>query len=363
MNVRTPPHFVAPAVVSVFAVLSVAFILWGKVDIASTLVVLVSIAGIFMVRRYPHFSCCLFVFLYLVLSYEREVRNVITILGAIAVTGFLAYMSRIRWAIAYGVVFFAISVTEIFEGIFVPESIENVLFTLIMFISTIGIGSYLHKAERKSREEKLRAEEAKKRQRKILIKTLHDSVARSLTSAVMRAEGISFGPGIPEDKKEELELIAEESRRAIEEVRTLIRLLDEDELELPAVKTNLADQIGYFVNLLESHGFNVTVVKDDSIFARAYKLEPLSLPVMPELASNVLKYGASDSEVLVKVERCDEDIVVTVTNKIAATRSTSYLSTGIGLAQIREEITREGGSFESVSKGELWVTTWEFPVR
>ena len=175
---RTPPHFVVPAVVSAFVVLSLALILGGKAGVASTLVVLVSIAGVITVKRYPYFSCCLFVFLYLLLSYEREVRNVFTVLGAIAVTGFLAYMGRIRWAVIYGVVLFVIAVTELFEGIFIPDSIENVLFNLIMLVSAIGIGAYLHRVERKAREEKMRAEEIRKQQRKILIKTLHDSVAR-----------------------------------------------------------------------------------------------------------------------------------------------------------------------------------------
>ena len=360
---RTPPHFVVPAVVSAFVVLSLALILGGKAGVASTLVVLVSIAGVITVKRYPYFSCCLFVFLYLLLSYEREVRNVFTVLGAIAVTGFLAYMGRIRWAVIYGVVLFVIAVTELFEGIFIPDSIENVLFNLIMLVSAIGIGAYLHRVERKAREEKMRAEEIRKQQRKILIKTLHDSVARSLTSAVMRAESISFSPGIPEDKKEELELIAEESRKAIEEVRTLIRVLDEDELELPAVRTHLGDQVGYFVNLLESHGFTVTLIKDDTLLEQARRLEPLSLPVMPELASNVLKHSTPASEVIARIERRDDDILITVTNEIAATRTPSYLSTGIGLAQIREEVVKAGGEFESKSEGELWVTTWEFPAK
>ena len=329
---------------------------------ADPLIVCLSVIGPFAAWRHQSTAACMFTLLFLILSCNVESRNVYTVLGGIIVVGLIvARGGRILVGGFFGIILCYIAVTEPFQGQFYPNDFEETVVMIALIFGSISAGSYVRSAERKNTEVEHKAEEAKKRQRDALVKTLHDSVASTLTSSVMRAENARYNDDITEELQAEMELLASENRKAIEEIRELIRILNMDSLEEVIAPISLGAQVDSMVELLESHGFTVIVEKDAAVPAKTYRKRLIDLPIMRELGSNVLKYGVPGSEVRVSIVAEKHGTVVSVKNEIGTTRQPSYLSTGLGLNQICNAVVNDGGEFTSSLDGDVWNVTWFIP--
>ena len=229
------------------------------------LVSLVSIGAVFTGFWYPRLVGWLFVYLYLVASYDPSVRNLFTVLGGVLAAGLVAHSGRLLLAILFGAILSYIAATDIFRGEFFPVALDSSTIFVLLYFGSIVTGWYVKVIKRRNAEERKKAEEEKRRERDALVKMLHDSVAGTLTSSVMRAEGVCFSPEVPDVEKAALALIADENRKAIEQVRELIRALSEDSVEESVTAVSLTEQVNYMVNLLVSHDFTVSVQRDEAL--------------------------------------------------------------------------------------------------
>lgn len=357
-------NFAPTAFTNKAAVALVALVLLGLISVllapeafsdqSRAVVVVLTVVTTLVGWKIPRTAGVLLIMLYLVTSFEPSYRNLATVLGGVVTIGLLSYSERIRLAVLFGLVMGYIATTEIFKGEFLPSSPEALILFSVLFFGVI-VGAWLIRKARKQAEN---TEASKRLQREMLIKMLHDSVATTLSSAILRAEIVKLSTEVPEQEKEELSLIADENRKAIEEVRNLIRIINEDDLSRIEKNLLLSEHIQNFKHLVTSHGFRVNLHIDPNVPQELYALMSVPLPVMNELASNVIKYGDPASRVLINVFSERGGIMIVIKNGIARKESPKFLSSGVGLKQISAEVVGKGGEFSSAAEENVWVSKW-----
>nr|WP_256472853.1 histidine kinase [Corynebacterium lipophilum] len=197
-----------------------------------------------------------------------------------------------------------------------------------------------------------------------LARALHDSVAASLTSVVMRAETLSLQQGFAAEIQVELAAIAEQARDSMKEVRGLLRILSSDSSSCSSdLEPSAADQFHQIVSFLKAHGF--TVETRGSF--RALSLNPNGLvvlrEVLKEVATNIIKYANPGSTVTLTVEDHDGYVTISFINTVGSRKPASDLTTGLGLPAISQLAEGIGGDMRTVSSSTRWNTELRIPQQ
>lgn len=324
-------------------------------------IILVSLVGVACALKTPRMAGLFFCVIFLCLCYDGEARNIVTVLGAIGVVGIISYHGYLYSSISIGFFLFYIGSTEIFEGKFLPKALDGAVVLALLTIGAIIVGFIGEKKKRQLLEDKKKAKEALQLHREAAVRTLHDSVAGTLTSSILRAESLALEPGLNPEIKDTIQLISEENRKAMAEVRTLIRLMNDDEAIIAEYQLQqaLSKQISEFKELLESHEFKVRTTTKNLTLERLSAIPSLSMPIMSELAANIIKYGVPHSAVDLELVATPDGLRITTRNDIAPAQSSSVLSTGLGLKEIESRAAEHGGRFTYGVKHDQWETVWE----
>lgn len=213
-------------------------------------------------------------------------------------------------------------------------------------------------------------------QRKILAELLHDSVASSLTSTVLRTEALALKQrSSNEALADSLESLAEQSRQSMTEVRELMRILKSQEaLSDPQVPISTNEGLQEFQYRLQLHGFAIqfkagltpeavhqqphllqSADSDSSSFARfADHLKKNTANqlfiynVLSEGATNIIKYGSQCSPVIVSTTLSPQTLEMTIWNEqrsdIQSVTQDSALSTEMGLTSLQAQSEIAKGS-------------------
>lgn len=232
-------------------------------------------------------------------------------------------------------------------------------------------------------------------QRKILAELLHDSVASSLTSTVLRTEALALQErSSNETLADSLESLAEQSRQSISEVRELMRILKSQEaLSDPKIPISANEGLQEFQYRLQLHGFVIqfgagltpeavhqqpqllqSADSDSSSFTRfadhlkKYAANQLFIyNVLSEGATNIIKYGSQYSPVIVSTTLSPQTVEMTIWNEqrfdIQNVTQDSALSTEMGLTSLQAQSEIAKGS---VSTSELTVESkhyWALSAR
>jgi signal transduction histidine kinase len=198
-------------------------------------------------------------------------------------------------------------------------------------------------------EQRLQAENAVSAERLRIARELHDIVAHSVTIMVLHAAGakrvVDTDPAMA---KESLSTIEESGQQAMGELRRLLELLRETEGEFPRSGSPLPGlvQLEQVVNSVRGSGVAVVLEiigeprkLDTSIDLAAYRL-------VQEALTNVTKHRGAGAHVTVSIEWADDKMTVAVEDDgRGAPGLTPALSTGNGLAGLRERVAVAGGDF------------------
>lgn len=223
--------------------------------------------------------------------------------------------------------------------------------------------------------------------RVILARELHDSVATSLTGVVMRSQALELSVTDEEDRavKEGLEDISRSSRDALEQLRTMLRLLSsESELdgldsqeEPPGIRVALDTA----TRELRAYGLRVRSrialprTGEPEIDRRALSR------ILIEMTSNAAKHSPPRGEVTISCRVNDGQpgdggygsVTVIMTNPVAPTTDTvddQLMSSHLGLGSMIARAHAAGGELiaESVpsepenSSSPLWQTAVTLPI-
>lgn len=196
-----------------------------------------------------------------------------------------------------------------------------------------------------------------------MARTLHDSVAASLTAVVVRAQSLGLKQkGTDPAVAAELAAIAEESRQAMAQVRQLIKVLDTSERDaLESSVQSLSTLVDAQVKRLRSHGFTVdtddvpAVHLDEAVVKTVDKF-------LNEAATNALKYGERTEPARVRLGYSKGRFLAILSNAVADASPGGDMSTGVGLHSLRDDAESLGGTFRAGRSGPTWEARLELPV-
>ncbi|MDK8764270.1 histidine kinase [Corynebacterium sp. MSK218] len=304
--------------------------------------------------RRPFVAACGYGALFALTVWFSEWRSFLLFAWSPVIVGIVAFRTRWLWAVLPAVVYTYLVTTDPSNN-YLPD-FEPLSLTLPLFLYAVAIG--IGAALRKTRDQRLASERRAAEQREALMTALHDSVAATLTSVVMRSETLALTQTDP-SAADSAEAIADDARRAMGEVRDLLRVM-KNESVTQGVKS-LEEDLDTMVSFLSSHGF---VCEPDIKLGKTGQLalpQKLSL-VFSELAVNILKYAQPESRVTIEASSTSKHVNVRITSSIATQQSRQFMTTSLGLGEIARRVRRVHGTFGSGKEADQWVTRLSLPA-
>lgn len=308
--------------------------------------------------RNPVAGCSLFVLIFAMAVVEPSLRSFGVVFGSFVAIGITSFVGRYWLAVITSVLLAVIGNIRFNESFELsPDPVAFGLVSFLMLASGLT-GAFVGIRERKFREEEQRAQHCEIVRKKAAVRTLHDSVASSLTSVVMRAETLKLDPCLREEHHDIVSAISEDTRKAMEEVRQLIRKLNDDEWSIsaePLVEGD--DPVEEFINYISGHGFTVNVRDSDGVLADLPRRLPEAGLLLRELATNLIKYANPHYDVeLCATNGQGQDFAFTMTNECLDKQTQIHLSTGLGLQELEHIVARSGGKLIYWHTGTRWHT-------
>lgn len=337
--------------------MSVGYVLWGALFYAgsrfSTPVFwLIAGYGFGVLEKYALPSFYVFVFLLLVpvVVFSAGWQNLVNLLVVLAVAFIVQHqlvpLGVEPWAfVVFAVVFF---------------------WGVPVFLRACGEAYAREQAERRQerRQERERLSRVAEEQNMELARELHDGIARHLSVVTLQAHRGLASSGI-EEKDRVLELLAGESRAALDDLRRIVRILRSEQdiavsPQLPVGQVDVGAEFERLQGEIQDAG-----VRLESRCEVDWERVPLSMRstlahTLRELALNMVKYAGLGQPASFEVTRSGGEVLVRTINPVAS--STSQPGLGVGLVGVRERVTALGGRFEVSSTDGQWTVAISIPV-
>ncbi|WJY67969.1 sensor histidine kinase [Corynebacterium auris] len=340
----------------------VASAAFPPVSLPSLAVDAAAVAVVSLSQRWPRQAGAGLVVLFLIASADESLRSPVLLFSAPALVAAAAYSGRPRWSIAFALVLGYISVTSPFNGRWVPYDITGTLIYIAALAAAFWVGCFFRRQRLISAAQQRLLEEEMEKRREELTRALHDSVATTLTSVVMRAETLGLSSPADSEQRRTLGLIADETRQAMQEVRHLLAVMrDGGGAEQTPIERTIGEQISVTARLLRSHGFDVRC--DERAVECGYFFPAGFEHVFTELATNAIKYAAPGAPVELRVARSRRGVHCAVINEVGGGAAASHLSSGMGLEEARRVVEKHGGRWRARPKGRRWVAEFDLPAH
>ncbi|MDO5676322.1 MAG: histidine kinase [Propionibacteriaceae bacterium] len=221
------------------------------------------------------------------------------------------------------------------------------------------IGGIFHRS-RRHHEDKL--SQSLSRQRILLARELHDTIAHDLTSIALQAE---VARNSSDNDNEAWTNVANMSRSALADLRSVITLLrtdPTDQLDAGSfTHASVLDTLEEASGRLSSAGFTVdyNTSPEDAV---ALRLAPAGAiyPISREAINNIIQHGDPDESVHVNAAIEDGFAEVSFKNKRS---SRAKPPAGLGITGMAERAALVGGHVVSCPSNDHWLTQVSCPVR
>lgn len=314
------------------------------------------------VPRFPLSAWAGYLVLFLLLSAQPDIRVTAFTFIAPVIAALVAYRGHTVAAASGSILLWYSGSINPTAGILLPPDLLASVIWAAFLVTAILIGHVLHRIISQRKDLIGQWDNDVRTRRETLARTLHDSVATSLTSVVMRAETLSLQQELATETQAELAAIADHARTSMKEVRGLLRVLSSDsqprssDSEPPTV-----DQLYKVTESLKTHGFTV-----DMTGARPHlPLDADSLvilrEILAEIATNIIKYAESGSTVNLAVEDHGSYVIISFANTVSGRAQESHLATGLGLPAISQLAASVGGDIRTVSNSAHWRIELQLP--
>jgi signal transduction histidine kinase len=226
---------------------------------------------------------------------------------------------------------------------------------VVLFAAVTLAAAFRYRARARLRE----LDQAKLLERERLARDLHDTVAHHVSAMAIRAQaGLAMMPSQPEAAAEALQLIETEAARALDEMRTMVRVLRRDEPVDLAPNPRIAD----LANLASraDPAVDVTVSGDlgdlpPSIGSAIYRLAQ-------ESVTNARRHARHVTRIEVRVTGDDTSVRLRVSDDGEPGLMRPAVSPGYGLAGMIERAGLLGGTCEAgPNPGRGWTVTAVLP--
>ncbi|WP_035738587.1 sensor histidine kinase [Glycomyces arizonensis] len=270
---------------------------------------------------------------------------------------------------AQGVVIVAFVVFAAVEGNGAGAVLSAAAVAALVLISPIGTAIIVRQAHDRASLEAERAEqtarladarhrEAVLRERTLMARELHDTVANYLSAIALQATGLqarkdpdaaTVGESVAAIRQSSVEGLAE-LRRII----GLLRTVDTDE-DLASYRL---DQVPELVDRMRRVGLKIDYEVDGPVRELPGEVETAAFRVVQEALTNALKYG---SDAAVAVAYGPERLTVEVANAVDA-EAAPVPGGGAGLIGMTERVRLLGGTVRAGPDGDRWRVRAEIPT-
>ncbi|WP_123303311.1 sensor histidine kinase [Bogoriella caseilytica] len=207
-----------------------------------------------------------------------------------------------------------------------------------MWVKNLGRAE---QAERVSAEELQRRRDLEERNR--IARELHDVVAHSMSVINVQATTAQYRkPGIDPEIQQEFDDIAQSSRQALSEMRSLLALLRND--EAPTAPMPTMTDVPDLIEATRASGAEISYSGTDDEVSPTVGLT--AFRVIQEALSNALRH-APGAAVTVTARSEAEVLIITVANSKPLSVVEAAPGSGLGLAGIRERVTALGGTVQA----------------
>lgn len=289
-------------------------------------------------------------------------------LAAMVVLGHSAALGRYPVTALLAVWYYTVMVGMTIATATEPADVTvGVYFWLVYLVFPIGVGiairTLLLRTER-VREQRTRdlAE-----QRRRIARDLHDTAVYATTLMVMRAEGARLRGDLPAEAATDLEFIASTGRQATEDLRSMLGVLrttnDVEERANPE-PISTAGSITEQAERLREAGFRVKLSVPDKVPEASDPIISTLRQVVGEAVSNIILHGDPSGEVALMLEANDHEIEALLVNAVPPEPfEPAVPHQPLGLIGMRERAEAHGGTFETTSTPETWMTHLTLPLR
>ena len=332
-------------------------------DSLRLLAVTTGVVSILCALRAPHlaaFSCWIS---YALMAMEPECRNVVSVFGALIIVWVIAYRGFGATSILSVVGLSYLGSIEPTDGEWIPPAeISSILVFVFFGISAVAgkaLKKYVDRQSRKQSELTALLD----RERRATTKTLHDAVASTITSIVLRSEVLAIDPEIGPEQRSAVKEIAQDGREAMEEVSALLRHLSSPLKRAPSREPidSLYYQLSSFIGFISSHGFVVERRPNINNLSAMYCSYEIHY-VLRELGTNIIKYAEPKSFVHLAAEAGKDVVTISICNRIALQQSPSFETTHLGIEGMEETLKSLGGEFKYGYEQNVWTTFMTIPV-
>lgn len=348
-----------PAALALFGSVLLAFHLTADGDNNSWVgasVFVLQVVCLSLAVRFPRSASLALAATYLLLSVQGiDVGVMVFVPLVMSLT--VSALGHWRWAALCAVIIVFGVFIEPEDGLTVIPP-EGILVNGLLFFGPILIGSWVS-AVRREGEREARLQEQRERE---LEQILHDSVAASLSSIVVRLQGLSIQKSGDALLVSELDQIAHAARVAARQVRALLSPLEDGVIpEARRSVPTLLRMLQVTKQRIEDHGFTVAyAVAVDGLSLSASQLDAIQ-GVLKEAATNVFKHGCSARPVVLSGRSVDGHLQLEVRNHYVPD-GTSDGSNSLGLTSILSHVEEGGGVVEVSDDGLEWSVRASFPL-
>jgi signal transduction histidine kinase len=212
------------------------------------------------------------------------------------------------------------------------------------------VSSLRERAERAEAEQRLRAEQARSSERARIAREMHDVLAHRVSLIALHAGGLQLRPDLPPpDVERTAGLIRDTARQALEELRSVIGVLRDEngpDRAPQAPQPTLRD-IARLVEDSRSAGANVDLdLRVDQLDTAPGALGRDAYRIVQEALTNVNKHARGTATAVSVIGRPGHGLSVTVSNRlpIAGDAVAALPGAGMGLLGLSERVALAGGT-------------------
>ena len=246
------------------------------------------------------------------------------------------------------------------------EGVQSSLIMGALMMLAWGAGSTVHRLRAEGERQAELGADSLRAQRRSIARDLHDTVAYSTTTMIMRAEEIKLRTH-DEQLIADLNFIIATGRRSVRDLRGMLEALRRNDPSFdldtsddsPWTVTTIPDVLNARVRELADHGIMATVSVDADLDNLPTSVHQTLAKVIVEATSNMVKHSAH-GPCAILIESDGGVLEAVFTNPTRAGRPPT--SSGFGLVGAAERVEALGGELEATTASGTWILRVQLPV-
>lgn len=246
------------------------------------------------------------------------------------------------------------------------EVVETIVLWTLFILIALMAGRTIHRLRRDSEQQVERRAEALRSQRRGIARDLHDTVAYSATTMVMRAEEMKLRTDDPQ-MLSDLDFIITTGRRSVRDLRGMMETLRRNDPALDATVstawrvTSVNEVIDERVVELAHHGVRLHTHVDDNLDELPDSVRETLAKLVVEATSNMVKHaGPGACQLMIEVG--EESVEAVFTNPLKPGGSPTSPDGGLGIMGAAERVQAVGGELEASEANGTWILRVQLPI-